>query len=343
MNDDLLQQACWLVLAFKSGLPARVINDVIEIWCQQLGRTLKEFFAADTHEWEVTCNLQIKLVEKLEQAKEHLTEQALLVEQLSQDSIQLLTMLDEHYPKSLKSALKRNQIPPVLCYSGDLCILDRTTIAIIGSRNAGEVSLAFTREAAQYLAEHEANVISGNARGVDRAAFDGATTSRDGRTTVVLPHGIRKLSSTQLGELLPKIRAGQVLLLSQFHPDAIWFVSRAMERNKVVTALAQVVIVAESGIKGGTWEGANEALEQKRSLYVCQTLPSSSFTGNSVLIERGARPLYWPIEQSPPIDDVLFPLLQESVELCQRQRYMPSLSHQLSLLLKEHGVAYDHH
>ncbi len=63
-------------------------------------------------------------------------------------------------------------------------------------------------------------------------------------------------------DLRPRIEAGNVLLLSQFHPDAPWVVSRAMERNKVVTGLAQVVIVAEADTKGGTWEGANGALKQ---------------------------------------------------------------------------------
>jgi predicted Rossmann fold nucleotide-binding protein DprA/Smf involved in DNA uptake len=53
-----------------------------------------------------------------------------------------------------------------------------------------------------------------------------------------------------------------VLLLSQFHPDAQWVVSRAMERNKVVTGLAQIVIVAESDTQGGTWASATSALSQ---------------------------------------------------------------------------------
>jgi DNA processing protein len=327
MSEDLQEQAYWLLLTFESGLPTRIINDILVAWCKQLGRTLQEFFAANSQEWSDTCHLNAAMIGKLERAREQLVGQAFLVEQLSHDHIHLLTVLDAAYPKLLKSSLNRNQIPPVLCYAGDLDILKRQTIAIIGSRNAGEPSLAFTHAVAQYLAEHGANVISGNARGVDRAAYEGAT-STDGYTTVVLPHGIRKLSGVQMRSLLPKIEAGRVLLMSQFHPDAPWVVSRAMERNKVVTGLAQVVIVAEADTKGGTWEGANGALKQGRPLYVRQAASSQSLAGNETLIERGGHPLPWPIEN---IADILSPLLQESAVLQHQQSELPARSEQLSL------------
>src|SRR6266852_5767858 len=216
-----------------------------------------------------------------------------------------------------------NDILIAWCYQ-----LGRTTIAIIGSRNAGEASLVFTREVASDLAGQGANVISGNARGVDRAAYEGATGAEDGYTSVVLPHGIRKLSGVQMRNLQPKIEAGKVLLLSQFHPDAQWVVSRAMERNGVVTALAQVIIVAESDTKGGTWEGANGALKQGRRLYVRQAAPSQSLAGNETLIERGGHPLPWPTEN---IADILSPLLQESAVLQHQQSELPARSEQLSL------------
>src|SRR5712692_3784679 len=327
MEQDFREQACWLLLTYESGLSARIINDIVVAWCHQSKRPLQEFFAASPREWSDTCHLSDDIIKKLEQAKEKLVGQAFLVEQLANDQVHLLTVLDASYPKLLKSALKRDQTPPVLFYAGDLRILERTTIAIIGSRNAGEESLAFTRAVAQYLAEQGANVISGNARGVDRTAYEGAT-STEGCTTVVLPHGIRKLSGVQWRALLSKIEAGNVLLLSQFHPDAQWVVSRAMERNKVVTGLAQIVIVAESDTEGGTWAGATGALRQNRPLYVRDTATSSTLPGNKALIELGGHPLPWPTEQ---LADVLSPLLQKSAALHEEKTDVPSRPDQLSL------------
>jgi DNA processing protein len=328
MSENLQEQACWLLLTYESGLSTRIINDILVIWCQQLNRTLQEFFAASSQVWSDTCHLSAAIVEKLEQARAKLVGQAFLVEQLNHDQIHLLTQLDDNYPRLLKSSLKHDQTPPVLFYAGELRILERQTIAIIGSRKAGEESLAFTRAVSSYLAEQGANIISGNARGVDRTAYEGATSTAEGCTTVVLPHGIRKLSGVQWRALLAKIEAGKVLLLSQFHPDAQWVVSRAMERNKVVTGLAQIVIVAESDTEGGTWAGATGALRQNRPLYVRDTAYSSALPGNKALIELGAHPLPWPTEQLP---DVLSPLLQKSAAFRQVNDDEPSQPGQLSL------------
>ena len=331
MAQDLREQACWLTLVFESGLTTRAVNDILVSWCYQQKQNLQAFFAADPQVWAEVCNLKPDALQKLERAREKLVAQAFLVEQLASASISLLTIFDEAYPKFLKSALKRNQTPPILFYAGDLSILQRQTIAIIGSRNAGERSLAFTREAASYLAGQGANVISGNARGVDQAAYDGAVNG-DGYTTVVLPHGIRKLSGVKMRGLLPKIEEGKVLLLSQFHPDAPWVVSRAMERNKVVTGLAQIVIVAESDTKGGTWDGANGALVQKRPLYVCQ-INEPTLPGNEALRKLGARPLVWP---TIDIAATFTPLLHAGHKLQQKQMNISTPPSQLSLLAISH-------
>lgn len=325
---NLQEQACWLLLVFESKLPRRVVTGILAIWCKQLGRTLQAFFEADEAEWNATCHLNAAIIQKLQQAKEKLAGQVFLAEQLQHDHIRMITVLDSAYPKLLKSTLGLSQIPPILFSMGDLEILNQQTIAIIGSRNAGETSLDFTRAISSYLAERGANVISGNARGVDRAAYEGAT-STEGCTTVVLPHGIRKLSKVQMRELQLRIDAGRVLVLSQFHPDAPWLVSRAMERNLVVTGLAQVVIVAESDSKGGTWEGANGALKQKKRLYVRRADSADALPGNKLLLEKGGRPLPWPVENIPA---AFASLLRESDAVRARQSGLSVSPGQLSLL-----------
>ena len=318
MKEKLQEQVYWLLLVFESGLPKGVINDIIVTWCRQSGRSLQEFFSAEPQEWSDICQLDASMIAKLERVRTNnsanCSKQLALLEQLAQDRIQIVTLLDDNYPSSLNILLPPDQRPPVLFYCGDLEILNFPTIAIIGSRHANEESLVFTREVAQCLAEQGANVISGYAHGVDQAAFKGATSSF-GNTTVVLPQGIRRLTRTQLQKLQLKIESGNVLLLSQFHPDASWTVSRAMERNLVVTGLAQVVIVAESNLQGGTWAGAIGALQQERLVYVRQGEPPSSLPGNEALIERGGRPIVWSAgaytDGIPLLEDAMNLLLEE--------------------------------
>jgi len=103
-----------------------------------------------------------------------------------------------------------------------------------------------------------------------------------------------------------------------------------MERNKVVTGLAQIVIVAESDTEGGTWAGATGALRQNRPLYVRDTASSSTLPGNKALIEQGGHPLPWPTEQ---LADVLSPLIQKSAALRLEKRDTPSRPDQLSLFV----------
>ncbi len=324
---DAREQACWLLLVFESGLTNRVVNTILATWCKQLGRSLQDFFEADIQEWNKIPLLKPEHVQKLEQAKEKRLAQGFLVEQLQDAQIRIVTVLDPEYPALLKSSLDRTHLPAILFVKGDLQILERRTIAVIGSRNASTISLDFTRKTAQTLAQQGANVISGNARGVDRAAYEGAISVDEGHTTVVLPHGIRKLSKIQMRDLQPRIEAGNVLLMSQFHPDAQWVVSRAMERNKVVTGLAQVVIVAESDVKGGTWDGAKTALAQKRPLYVRKG-DASSLLGNETLIEQGGQPISWPTDD---FNAIITPILRKSSAARQKQQKLPEKPDQQSL------------
>lgn len=340
MNDEQQEQAYWLLLAFESKVSKRIVGEIIVNWCQQRSGTLQEFFSLTARQWGDICQLEENVVAKLEAAREKIADQVALVDQLAQRGIRMLTVLDGNYPGILKSTLSLTGTPPVLFYAGNLEILELISVAMIGSRNATAESLEFTRLAAQYLSEQGANVISGNARGVDRAALEGVINSV-GWTTVVLPEGILKPGKAQMSMLQPKIDAGNVLLMSQFHPNAQWVVSHAMERNKLVTGLAQVVIVAESNIQGGTWEAAQGALKQARPLYVRQSDSPALLPGNKALIELGGRPLYWPVEidagEKSPIEGVISPLLETEM-LNQRQRYMVPLSVQISRLLEEQRV-----
>src|SRR5690348_10923220 len=105
MNENSREQAYWLLLAFESKLPKRIINGIVEVWCYKLGRTLEEFFGASSQEWNDICQLDSKMAGKLEQAKEKFAVQVSLMEKLSQEHIHVLTVQDSDYPQLLKSAL----------------------------------------------------------------------------------------------------------------------------------------------------------------------------------------------------------------------------------------------
>jgi predicted Rossmann fold nucleotide-binding protein DprA/Smf involved in DNA uptake len=138
--------------------------------------------------------------------------------------------------------------------------------------------------------------------------------------------------------------------MSQFHPDASWTVSRAMERNFVVTGLAQVVIVAESSLQGGTWAGAKGALQQQRLVYVRQGMPPASLPGNQALIELGGRPLAWSTgaytDGIPLLEDAMNLLLTEgNIKVAEKWTYTRGAAvGNVFPMIKENGIidTYNH-
>jgi predicted Rossmann fold nucleotide-binding protein DprA/Smf involved in DNA uptake len=75
------------------------------------------------------------------------------------------------------------------------------------------------------------------------------------------------------------------------------------------------VIVAESNLQGGTWAGANGALQQHRLVYVRQGEPPASLPGNKALLERGGHPIVWSAgvytDGIPLLEDAMNLLLEE--------------------------------
>ena len=92
-----------------------------------------------------------------------------------------------------------------------------------------------------------------------------------------------------LRRLVPRLREGQLLLLSRVHPEAPWQPALEEGRGAVVVALAERVVVVHAGLTGGTWEVAQQALRYGRPLFVRE----SPAEGNRALLEQGALPFAW--------------------------------------------------
>ena len=89
---------------------------------------------------------------------------------------------------------------------------------------------------------------------------------------------------------------GRLVLVSPYDPMAGFHVGHAMQRNKMIYALAESALVVTADLqKGGTWEGAIEQLERLRLVPVFVRYGEKSGKGNIALIQRGGIP--WPEPQ----------------------------------------------
>ena len=204
-------------------------------------------------------------------------------------SIWVVSRADAEYPKRLKKRL--GQVAPALFYGcGSPALWDRGGLAVVGSRSVEDPTLQYTETVGQLAAEASCTVISGGARGVDRAAMNGALEA-GGSTVGVLPNNLDRAALNR-GHREP-LMDERLTLVSPFDPATRFFAGNAMGRNKLIYLLADaaLVVAAEYG-KGGTWSGASEQLEKYKavSIYVARTGQASR--GLRGLAEKGAMP--WP-------------------------------------------------
>lgn len=167
---------------------------------------------------------------------------------------------------------------------GNVDLLNRPSLAIVGSRHASAHGLELAEQIAVACAKSGIIIFSGYAKGVDTVAHKGALFA-GGCTVFVLPFGIKHFQLKL--ELRPFVDEPRWLAISQFPDDQPWFVSGAMKRNQVLSALADGVLIVEAGETGGTVDEAHVASRMQKPLYVIRySSPAPTAAGNEMLISK---------------------------------------------------------
>ena len=209
-------------------------------------------------------------------------------------AIWVVSRADGPYPRKLKERLRRDA--PILLYGcGEIGIVDGGALAIVGSRDADEPLIRYTHGVAALAARAGRTVVSGGARGVDRAAMNGALEA-GGRVAGVLAGDLER--TTMHREHRNLLLEGRLVLLSSCDPRARFNVGHAMQRNKAIYALADAALVVDATAnKGGTWAGAIEQLQKYRAVPVYVRSTGERSAGIEALQREGARP--WPNPDTP--------------------------------------------
>ncbi len=209
------------------------------------------------------------------------------VEKWNQSGIWVVCRSDSSYPERLKVHLK-DKAPPILYGIGDRALLKGGGLAIVGSRNVDEEGENFARRVAVWCASGGLAVVSGGARGVDSIAMSGALEAGGAVVGVLADTLLKRSVMREARDLLSDAR---LVLISPYHPEAVFNVGNAMGRNKLIYALADYGLVVSADYrKGGTWEGAVEELARNPARPIFVRLDDSAPLGNRKLAERGALP-----------------------------------------------------
>lgn len=200
--------------------------------------------------------------------------------------IKIIKKEDKEYPERL---LQIKNPPEQLYVLGDETLLNKQSIAIIGSRDCTEYGHKQAVRFAKELSKENICVISGMAIGIDAAAHIGAK-GEIGKTIAVLGSGFRHIFPEENEELFYEILEEGGCIISEYAPDVKKKSSHFPVRNRIVSGLSNGVLVVEAKRKSGSGITARLAKEQNKKLYcIPSNIDSKNGMGTGKLIQEGAK------------------------------------------------------
>ncbi|MEL7042033.1 MAG: DNA-processing protein DprA [Pseudomonadota bacterium] len=195
---------------------------------------------------------------------------------------QLICSAESDYPAMLK---QDPPPPPVLTALGDLKLLQRRCVAIVGARQASAAGRKLARGLAHDLSSAGFVIASGLARGIDGEAH---AASLEGGTVAVLGGGIDHIYPPQHERLYAQI-AEKGLLLSESAYGHRATARDFPRRNRIITGIAEGVVVIEAAERSGSLISARTAAEQNREVMAVPGSPlDPRAAGNNKLLRQGA-------------------------------------------------------
>lgn len=194
----------------------------------------------------------------------------------------LLLWGQDGYPQALMDLA---DAPPVLWAQGDIGLLARPMVALVGARNASSLGLRMTRRLVEGLAQAGQVVVSGLARGIDAEAHQAALETG---TVAVQAGGVDVIYPVENTELAVAIAARGCRISEQpmgLVPQARHF----PQRNRIVSGLARAVVVVEAAARSGSLITAKNALDQGREVLAVPGHPfDARAAGCNMLLRDGA-------------------------------------------------------
>ncbi len=174
-----------------------------------------------------------------------------------------VTFVSKNYPEKLKNLTD----PPLVLYcKGDVSLLNKKSISIIGSRKPTDYGKLICEKWTAELVAAGLVTVSGLAYGIDTLVAEN-TLSAGGKTIAVLAGGLDSIYPAQNKNLSEKVMQNG-LLVSEYRvgvkPQNWMFV----QRNRIVSGLGLGTLIVEAGRNSGTMTTARHAIEQGRELFV---------------------------------------------------------------------------
>lgn len=217
-----------------------------------------------------------------------------LEEKYYRKGIGFISRLDKSFPQHL---LQISNIPCILYYCGDLSLLNKNALAIIGSRMATVYGLKQARLMARELSQNGLVIVSGMARGIDAAAHEGAlegASEAEAGTIAVLGSGLDIPYPRENIKLFRKI-CEKGLVISEYPLGTKPLNYNFPIRNRIISGISQGVFVVEAKARSGSLITCDLALEQGKEVFALPgPVTSPNSIGTLMLIQNGAKMVIYP-------------------------------------------------
>lgn len=218
-----------------------------------------------------------------------LSESRKILEDCQRKNIGILAVGDKNYPSRLKNI---EDPPVVLYYRGQLPDFEEVpVVSVVGTRKATAYGMNTARQIARQIAACGALVVSGGASGIDSVAMQGAMEA--GKPTVgVLGCGVDVVYPVKNSGLFAKtVEHG--CLLSEYPPGTPPLGWHFPLRNRIISGLANGILVVEAPAKSGALITSREALEQGRDVFVIPgNIDVPACQGSNALLQDGAAAVF---------------------------------------------------
>jgi DNA processing protein len=198
----------------------------------------------------------------------------------------VLTPEDAEYPERLREIYDP---PAVLWIRGDVTLLTRPGIAVVGTRHPSPYGAGMAEMLSRDLANRGLVILSGMARGVDTAAHKGALDA-GGKTVAVWGTGIDVIYPKENKKLAEQIVATGGAIVSEYPLGTFPAPQNFPIRNRILSGMSVGVLVIEAAEYSGTRITARCAMEQNRDVYaVPGNVTNKNAWGPNTLIKQGAK------------------------------------------------------
>jgi DNA processing protein len=194
----------------------------------------------------------------------------------------LVDIATPEYPKQLRDL---TDAPPFLWAIGNISLLQRPAISMVGARNASSLGTRMAKSLATELGQLGYVIVSGLARGVDAAAH---LAAMDTGTIAVQAGGVDVMYPAENTELSMNI-ASKGLRISEMPMGLQPMARHFPKRNRIISGLAQATVIVEAAAKSGSLITARDALDQGRDVLAVPGHPfDARAAGGNMLIRDGA-------------------------------------------------------